>query len=437
MKKTIVLSIVLIAGVSFIVGSSIIFLGKGNVSAAQKNGTIIETRSEKLNMQNGDYVEGEVLVKFKKDKVNLQNQQDDYKLASFYRDNKIEEEKKIERQNITLIKSGDKTTVELINDLKNNASVEFVEPNYIGYLSSTPNDTNYNNLWGLHNTGQTVNSTAGTSDADMDAPEAWNLNTGSASVTVAVLDSGIATNHPDLSANLVAGYDFIDSDSTPEDVNSHGTHVAGIIGAVGNNSTGVSGINWNVKIMPLKISGEAGTISSSNLITALNYAVANGAKIVNMSLGFSSYSAAQYSALSDAQDAGVLVVAAAGNDSTNNDSGTHSYPSDYDLDNIISVAATDQNDNLASFSNYGITSVDVAAPGVNIYSTIPYNGFLETFEGATKPGFTGTSFTSSGSNDYWMTYGIADVNAWSNSTSYPLLHGACPPRYHRSPIPKV
>lgn len=409
MKKTIAVSMLLTVGVFFVVGS---------VLAAQKSSSIIETREKKMNTRHGDYVKGEVLVKFKEDKVDLENQQENYKLVSFYSVNKVKEEAKIKSQNVVLIKSDNKTTTELIDDLKNDDSVEIVEPNYIQHFSVTPNDPNFSNLWGLHNAGQTVNGTAGTVDADMDAPQAWSLSTGSSSVVVAVIDTGIATNHPDLTANLVAGYDFENLDSTPEDIVNHGTHVAGIIGAVGNNSRGVLGMNWTVKIMPLKV-GSYNGFTNARFIAALEYAVDNGVTIANYSAGGGTFSQLQYDAIADAGDSGLLLVVAAGNDSTNNDGGTHMYPSDYNLDNIISVAASNQDDNLANFSNYGTTSVDVAAPGENIYSTVPYNKFLEDFNGATKPGFTGTEFTSSGVNNYWKTSGTTDIVAWGVSTQYP------------------
>lgn len=224
------------------------------------------------------------------------------------------------------------------------------------------------------------------------------MSTGSTAVTVAVIDSGVGTGHPDLAGNLVAGYDFVNSDATPEDQNGHGTHVAGTVSAIGNNLTGVAGVNWNVKIMPLRALDANGSGTTANIILAVNYAVANSAHVMNMSLGGTGYSQSFYDAIAAARTAGVLVVVAAGNDGLNNDGGTHHYPCDYDLDNIICVAATDQNDALASFSNYGTTSVDVAAPGVNIYST----GFTqELFGNATLPTLTGTKFTKTSGS--WLT----------------------------------
>lgn len=308
--------------------------------------------------------------------------------GSFFISNK--KDKKARR-----IKIKKNTTVEeTIEELKKNPNVEHAQPNYIRYFNATPNDTHFGQMWGLHNTGQSVKGVSGTSDADIDAPEAWDIVTGSNTVIVAVIDTGVAINHPDLTANIwvnpgeiagngvdddgnglvddVRGWDFFDNDNDPTDFNSHGTHVAGIIGAVGNNGIGVAGVCWNIKIIPLKVGGGAAFATDDKIIQSINYAAAKGARIINASWGGYGGSNGDllYQAIQSAGAAGVLFVAAAGNEANNNDT-KPSYPASYNLDCIISVAATDQNDALASFSNYGATSVDVAAPGVNIYSTIP------------------------------------------------------------------
>lgn len=360
------------------------------------------------------YVEGEVLVKFKPGKINVSKQQDRYKLLSFYRVKNVSEKARINPQNVVLLKSTRKTTAELMTQFRSDPAVEYAEPNYLYSATvTTPNDTSFGSLWGLHNTGQTVNGTAGTADADIDAPEAWDLSTGSTAVTVAVIDTGVSLLHPDLAASIVTGYDFVDSDSTPSDLNGHGTHVAGTIGALGNNSTGVTGVSWNTKIMPVRVLNAAGSGTTANIAAGVTYAAQNGAQVINMSLGGTGYSQTFYDAIATARTAGVLVVVAAGNSTNNNDGGTHFYPCDYDLDNIICVAATDQNDALASFSNYGTTSVDVAAPGVNIYST----GFTqELFGSATLPTFTGTKFTKSSGSWLTSTWVGGDKNAVANTT---------------------
>ncbi len=366
-----------------------------------------------------DYAEGEVIVKFRNDLIDILRPRGERALTSFSRAHGVSRGTTLHPLNMAVLKSATSTAAELIKQLRDDPLVEYAEPNFRQHLQTVPNDTEFSKLWGMNNTGQTVNGVAGTADADIDAPEAWNTSTGSTAVTVAVIDSGVSSGHPDLAGNLVAGYDFVDSDSTPEDFNDHGTHVAGAISAVGNNAAGVTGVNWNVKIMPLRVADATGSILNSNFILALNYAVAQGVKIVNYSAGGSGYSQSAYDAIANARNSGVLIMAAAGNSANNNDGGLHFYPSDYTLDNIVSVAATDQNDALASFSNYGATSVDVAAPGVNIYSTVPFRAFSENFNGATTPGFTGTQFTASGTNNYWMTEGPGDIAAYGDTNLYP------------------
>ncbi len=276
------------------------------------------------------------------------------------------------------------TVEEALEIYRNDPDVEYVEPNYYRYATATtPDDTFFSDLWGLNNAG----------DTDIDAPEAWDITQGNSNVVVAVLDSGVDYNHPDLFNNMwtnsgeiagngldddgngkiddVRGWDFVDDDNDPIDSDDHGTHVAGTIAAVGNNGTGITGVSWSAQIMPLRFLDAFGSGSVADAIEAIDYAIDKGANIINASYGSYTFSTAERDAIVRARDAGILFVAAAGNDSWNNDSLTKHYPSSYDLDNIIAVAATDQNDNLASFSNFGATSVDVAAPGTNIFSSRP------------------------------------------------------------------
>ena len=263
--------------------------------------------------------------------------------------------------------------------------------------TSIPNDVQFGDMWPLDNTGQT----GGAADADIDAPAAWEVTHGSSSMVVAVIDTGVDYAHPDLAGNMwvnvdevagdgidndgngfvddVHGYDFINGDGDPMDDQGHGTHVAGTIGAVGNNGLGVTGINWDVQIMALKFLGADGSGSGSDAIEAIRYAVDNGAVISNNSWGGDPYSQAMHDAIAEARDQQHIFVAAAGNGNAfgvgiDNDA-TPFYPSGYDLDNVISVAAVDHNDDLGSFSNFGATSVDLAAPGVNILSTTMGGGY--------------------------------------------------------------
>ncbi|MFM6632547.1 MAG: S8 family serine peptidase, partial [Microcystis panniformis] len=282
--------------------------------------------------------------------------------------------------------------------------VQFIEPNYNDNKLAVPlipNDPSFPLLWGLNNTGQT----GGTPNADIDAPEAWGdlqgwgwfPNTGNA--IVGVIDTGVDYTHPDLINNIwknpgetgggketngidddgngyiddFRGWDFFNNDNNPMDGYGHGTHVAGTIGAEGNNGIGVTGVNWKVKIMPIQIFSSGGAAASDFAIAqAIQYATANGADLTNNSWGGGAFSMAIYTAI----QAGRLFVAAAGNNYGQNNDITPFYPATYNLNNIISVEATDHNDNLAGFSSYGATTVDLAAPGVNIYSTLPVGGSL-------------------------------------------------------------
>ena len=270
--------------------------------------------------------------------------------------------------------------------------VATAEANYRLMLERIPNDPQFSSMYGLNNTGQT----GGTIDADIDAPEAWNINTGTGRTIVAVIDTGVDYNHQDLAANMwhnlgetpgdgidndgngyvddIYGYDFANNDADPMDDNGHGTHVSGTIGAVGNNGIGTTGVNWNTRIMALKFLDASGSGSTSSAISALNYAVRMGANISNNSWGGGGSSSLLSQAISNARNAGHIFVAAAGNSGLNNDA-TPNYPSNYDFDNVVAVAATDNKDVLASFSNYGATTVDIAAPGVGILSTLPGNTY--------------------------------------------------------------
>jgi thermitase len=274
-----------------------------------------------------------------------------------------------------------------------------------------PSDPLFDQQWALQNTGQE----SGKVGADLDALHAWETTTGSEKVVVAVLDTGVDYNHEDLRGNMwtrpanvpaytddelghfddehgfdaslldqpVGGHGPFDGQmlSDPMDDNGHGTHCAGIIGAEGDNGLGVVGINWKVKIMPLKFLGRGGFGSTNEAIAAINYAIDRkkagvNVRIISASWGSRSRSKALEDTIRAAGDAGILFVAAAGNDGSDNDKRGH-YPSNYDLPNVLSVAALDRNDVLASFSNFGPKTVHVAAPGKDILSTWLNNGYRE------------------------------------------------------------
>ncbi|MFL6467650.1 MAG: S8 family peptidase [Pyrinomonadaceae bacterium] len=252
-----------------------------------------------------------------------------------------------------------------------------------------PNDPQFGDQWALNNSGQD----GGKDRADIDALKAWEVSQGSEKVVVAVLDSGVDYTHKDLVANMwmrpatvpqyaddelgtfddLHGFDADSDIADPMDDNGHGTHCAGVIGAEGDNNEGIAGINWHVQIMPLKFLGRGGFGSTANAIEAINYAIDRKSKgvnvrVINASWGSTSRSKALEDTIRAAGEAGILFVAAAGNNGTDNDKRPH-YPSNYNLPNVISVAALDRADQLASFSNFGIKTVHVAAPGKDILST--------------------------------------------------------------------
>jgi len=280
--------------------------------------------------------------------------------------------------------------VSQISKLKDHILV--VEPDHLMTAQATPNDASFSTLWGMHNTGQS----GGTADADIDAAEAWDLSTGSHDVVVAVIDTGIDQTHPDLLANLwtnpgeiagnsidddgngyvddTRGWDWVNSDNNPNDDNGHGTHCAGTIGATGNNGTGVSGVCWQVSLLGLKFLNAAGNGFESDGAEAIAYATDLGVTLTSNSYTGTTYTQSMKDVIDEADAAGILFVAAAGNSASNIDSSPE-YPAAYDSANIISVSATTRMDGLASFSNYGAASVDLAAPGNEIYSTIHNGGY--------------------------------------------------------------
>lgn len=262
--------------------------------------------------------------------------------------------------------------------------VESVQPDFIYTTSLVPNDSQYAQQWGFKNTGQTLapdhatqnfysTGNPGTSGRDMGLETAWDKITDCSTVVVAVVDTGIKMDHEDLASNLWSngsgehGYDFVNSDANPSDDNGHGTHVAGTIGARGNNAIATTGVCWRVQLMAVKVLAANGSGSTSAIISGVQFAVTNGAKIINMSLGGTGYDPAFASAVNAAGAAGVLLVVAAGNSGVNIDS-TPTYPCSFTTANLICVGAVDQKFDLASFSNFSAIGVDIGAPGTNILS---------------------------------------------------------------------
>lgn len=338
------------------------------------------------------YVEGEFLVKYKTSVSHS-------RMSGIERAAGVTVKEEIPELRIRKMKIDSGTSVEEGIERYRSAAggdIEYAEPNYILTADLVPNDPDFSAMYNLRNVGQN----GGVEGADIAAPEAWNTTTGGG-VVVAVIDTGVDYTHPDLAANVWTnageipdngidddnngyvddwrGWDFCNHDNDPYDDHSHGTHCAGIIAAAGNNGTGVAGVCWTAKIMPLKFMAASGAGSTSEAVNAILYAARMGARVASNSWGGSGYSQALKDAIEAADGAGMIFVAAAGNSARDNDINAH-YPSSYDCKNVISVAATDNRDLLASFSCYGLASVDIGAPGVAIRSTVPGGGYA-TYDG--------------------------------------------------------
>ncbi|MFC1888452.1 S8 family peptidase [Thermodesulfobacteriota bacterium] len=298
------------------------------------------------------------------------------------------------RHDMMLVEVSERFSVtEAISMIEDQVGVAYVEPNYVVHLFNTPNDPRYSQQYGLNK---------------IDAPDAWDIETGDAAIVVADTDTGADLDHEDLAGNLwnnpgeiagngvdddgngfvddVYGWDFAGNDNNPDDQTSflnpgHGTHTAGIIGAVGDNGTGIAGVNWNVSIMVVRMINQNGTGDVFKAAQGINYAVDNGARVINASWGGFQDSSTMQNAINNALSEGVLLAIAAGNGNMfgigqDNDS-SPVLPASYPHDNIISIAATDSNDSKTGFSNFGRASVDLAAPGKGVLSTTPNNNYAD------------------------------------------------------------
>ncbi len=360
----------------------IINLSLAIILSSNQAESITESNEIPLGQPGIDFVPGSVLVRFKPGASENLKAQAGVKINA------------LKRRQFTIVEGLEQlnfsqfTVEEAIALLEKLPFVEYAEPDFVITLNNTiPNDSGFSNLWGLNQS----------SDIDIDAPEAWDLFTGDPSFVVAIIDTGIDINHPDLASNIwtnpgeipnngldddlngfvddVHGWDFANNDNNPYDGHGHGTHVAGTVCSVGNNVIGTVGVVWGCKLMPLKFISDSGDGTASDAVRAIEYATNMGIKVSNNSWGDDNFSQSIYDAINNSKSVGHIFVAAAGNENINTDFAPQHYPSSFNLDNIISVAAIDINGNRASFSNWGVSSVDLGAPGVNIYSTLPNNSY--------------------------------------------------------------
>ncbi|WP_349409380.1 S8 family peptidase [Pseudalkalibacillus sp. SCS-8] len=296
----------------------------------------------------GDYVKGEVIVKFKDGVGNSQKENALNKVGA-----KEVADTDAVKSKFKVLKVGNVEAA--VKALSKNPNVEYAEPNYKFQSTWTPNDTYYNGYqYGLKTTYTNL---------------AWDITKGSSGQEIAILDSGVDYNHPDLDGKTILGYDFVDNDWYPMDLNGHGTHVAGTAAAETNNARGIAGMAPNTYILAVRVLNAQGSGSLADIADGIEYAADAGAEVINLSLGCDCNTTTLKNAVDYAWNKGVVVVAAAGNDGVS----TTFEPASYT--NAIAVGAVDSNDQKASFSNWG-SWVDVAAPGVSIASTYPGNRYV-------------------------------------------------------------
>ncbi|MBP1137286.1 thermitase [Arthrobacter sp. PvP023] len=335
-----------------VAGFAALVMGLGGIAAAVPSSAAAQSSP----------VTGQIMVKFR----------DPGAAAGVLRGHGLSEGPGIGSTGAQLIKVPAGKELQLIDALGRNPAVEYAEPDEL--VTAATSDEYFPRQYALQNSGQSFTNTAGTlsvaggkADADVDAVEAWNVTTGSG-IKVAVLDSGVASDNPDINPKVVARANYSGA-ATNEDNYGHGTHVAGTVAATANNTMGVAGVCPGCTILAGKVLNDSGVGSSSGLANGINWAVSNGAKVINMSIGVRA-SRTLEAAVNNAWNQGVVLVAAAGNGGNQ----TKIYPGAYP--NVIAVAATDNTDAKASFSTYGASWVDVAAPGVNVYSTFPNHTFV-------------------------------------------------------------
>jgi len=354
---------------------------------------IIKVEDKMFNyIQTSEFVPGEFIIKFKDKGLsslsikNLNQKHNLYSIEKIFSNSKAKS-----LENMYILKFfEDANSIKIIQDYSLCPEVEYVEPNYNVKICGFPNDPFFDTQWNLHNSGQT----GGTSDADIDAPEAWDCEKGDSDIIIAVLDLGVDYNHPDLVENVwinedeipdngidddengyiddIKGWDFGNKDNDIKDEYGHGTICSGVAGAVTDNGIGISSAAWNCKIMPLIVLGPHGGVTG--ILRGIEYAVENGARVISMSFTTTTYIKSLDDTIDYANNKGVVAVAAAGNSGENQER----YPAAQD--NVIAVAGTNHNDEKMNFfdehynewiiSNYG-NWIDVAAPGVEIYSTMP------------------------------------------------------------------
>jgi thermitase len=338
-------------------------------------------------LKQAEAVPGEYIVRLKAGKMFATSKaQLSQKLNAFVKSS-------IPSQNIIVVKRASfENRDSAVKSLAVNDIVDVVEPNYIYRIKKTPNDPMLDQTWGLKNVGQADSEGhAGVAGIDIDAEKAWDIETGSDKTIVAVIDTGIDFNHPDLKDNLwtneaeangkagvdddnngviddIHGYNAIDGTGNAMDDQGHGSHCSGTIGAKGDDGKGIVGVNWNTRLMAVKFLSAEGSGTLEDALKAIDYATKMGAKVMSNSWGGGGLSQTLLDAIKRSNDAGAIFIAAAGNDASNNDD-TPSYPASYDVPNIISVAAIDNTGTRADFSNYGKKTVHIGAPGVNVYSS--------------------------------------------------------------------